>query len=325
MLESTIFAYGSGRSGTTLLAKLIDASRSVLYRHEPDKTFATNTIPFLPEPSQYDEFRDRARAYLEQLTIQRDPQVSGKRPIFEKDFRTPLGTHVLKILYPIAAMARKAHVRVPVPDLVISHDYRYLIKSVSSICRVPMFARAVPGMKFLHIVRHPGAVVASRMEGIEKHLMKREVYIDSLARMSNARKFSISYEDICEASFEEQTAYTWMIENDKSESELHSHSNYLLISYEDLCLNMRERVSDIFQFIGIKLDDQIDDFITSMHGVASESDYFSVFRNPLGNIDKWEASLDATATDRINAIIQQSNVGRFVISNYEIARKKLHS
>jgi len=82
---------GVGRSGTSFLGKLLDASREVLYRHEPDISILTRSIPFTPSADDIGNFDREARAYFAQLTHRSDERVSGSRPVFHKAFRTGLG------------------------------------------------------------------------------------------------------------------------------------------------------------------------------------------------------------------------------------------
>lgn len=322
-MDRTVFAYGSGRSGTTLLAKLIDASRSVIYRHEPDKTSPNSDIPFLPEAEQYQQYADASRRYLRQLRNDRSAFVNGKKPWFEKEFRKPSGMLLRQFLIPVATLVEKAGLNLPIPDLAKSNNYTTLIKSVNSLGRVPMFAQAMPEMKFIHIVRHPGAIIASQLRGIEQNKMGKELFINSVSNMSNAKSFAIDTESISKASFEEQSAYIWMVQNDKSYRELSGNPNYMLISYEDLCVNMAERVDALCQFMDIPFDTQMQQFIAMLSRTDGESGYFSVMKNPLDNIDKWETRVDSDAADKISGIIGQSEIGRFVMEKYQAAKQSI--
>ncbi len=321
-LERTVFAYGSGRSGTTLLAKLLDASPQTLYRHEPDKIRKRPGLPFLPEPEDYERFSAEARDYLAQLTQAASPSVSGKRPFFPKDFRSAGAARLQSLLMAPLSAAERAGLQLPVPDFARGEDFRYLIKSVTSVCRVPMFAKASPGTKFIHIVRHPGAVLASLLRGIEQQLMSRDDFIEEIAGMSNARAFDLPTDRLDQLSFEEKTVYTWMVQNDKSERELGGSPQYLLISYEDLCLNTAERVREMCAFIGVEFAPQMSEFIDAMNG-SSDGGYFSVAKNPLGSIARWEEQLSPETAARITQIVEQSPVGRFVLEKYAAVLEQL--
>lgn len=323
MLDTAIFVYGSGRSGTTLLAKLIDSSPIVLYRHEPDKTLPNTDIPFLPEPEDYQNYSEEARRYLEELTRERAGVVSGKGPIFDKSYRNHGSSKIFKLMLMVSTMAGKVSLRIQVPDLTNGQRYRYLIKSVNSVSRVPLFSMAAPGMKFVHILRHPVAVAASARKGQQQGKMKGGTFLNSVSKMSNARLLPISPKSLTSASFEEQFAYSWMVQNDKSQREMQGKLNYLMVSYEDLCFNMSERMANICDFLDLEFDAQMRGFISEMITSHTDTGYFSVIKNPLLSIDKWELSVDPAVVDKVVAMISHSEVGRFVLDRYSAVTEKL--
>lgn len=323
MLANPIFAFGSGRSGTTLLAKLLDSSTRVLYRHEPDKVQPLNSLPYLPEPAEYAQHLDSSRRYVEALAEQRAPFCNTKAPIFDKAFRSAFKTRILRTLAPAYMGLEKAHLPVKVPDLLSGNDFRVLIKSVNSTGRVPMFAQAIPDMKFIHIVRHPGAVLASLLNGIENNKMRRFDFVDSVAKMSIAANYPFSIEYLSNASFEEKSVYVWMLQNDKVYMEMKDGANYHLVSYEDLCVNMADRVQEMCDFLGLEFDQQMRDFIRMISGVNQESGYFSVIKNPTSSIAKWEDRLDAEVTEKITAIARSSEVGRYSLDRYQAAVERM--
>lgn len=323
MAERRVFVFGSGRSGTTLLAKLIDSSPNVLYRHEPDKIRPSNQIPFLPEPAEYSKHRGAASDYLRQLFQERLPFVVGKRPLFSKAYRSPWQSQLHAFLLGFLGLAEKARLAMPVPDLTNDVGHLQVVKSVNSVCRVPLFSEAAPGIKFIHIVRHPGAVVASVLKGIEQGVMGREDYSEAVSRLSHARQLPVALEYLKTAGFAERTAYAWMVQNDKTFSEMQDKDNYMVVSYEDLCVNMTDRLSEICEFIGIELDPQMTRFIGGMNGADTSNEYFSVVRNPVAGIKKWEGAIDRETADSIASLITQSRIGRLVLDRYQTATASL--
>ncbi len=85
-----VFIIGGARSGTTILAKLLDSHPDVLYRHEPDSILVNTEIPFLPRREELETYLAPARHYLDALRHVRATKVSGQRPVFDKTYRSSL-------------------------------------------------------------------------------------------------------------------------------------------------------------------------------------------------------------------------------------------
>ena len=89
MQKKTIIL-GSPRSGTTLIAKLIDSHPEVLYRHEPDVVNKNNVIPFHPDKRNVDEYTDNVRQYINTLIHAKDLRTAFKLPLFKKKYRNEI-------------------------------------------------------------------------------------------------------------------------------------------------------------------------------------------------------------------------------------------
>ncbi|MBF0333326.1 MAG: sulfotransferase, partial [Alphaproteobacteria bacterium] len=136
-----ILVMGSGRSGTTLVGKLLDSHPDVLYRHEPDSVLVDPDIPFLPSAGQRALHVAAARLYLAALTRVRAPKVAARPPVFAKSWRRPAAALAHR------AMARAAPLlaplkALPVADLIdpaLRDTVVPAIKSVNSLCRTRLF------------------------------------------------------------------------------------------------------------------------------------------------------------------------------------------
>ena len=320
MSDNRVFVFGSGRSGTTLLAKLIDSSPDVLYLHEPDKLRPHEQIPYLPEPDTYADYLKAATEYVDKIYRERLPFVLGKRPQFPKSYRTPLQQGLFTSALAVLGLAEKARLSIGVPDSVAGTPDTVLLKSVTSICRVPLFDRAHGGTKFIHIVRHPGAVAASVARGVKQGVMPTGDYVDTVSRLSNAQRLPVDLEKLSKAGPVERSAYVWMVQNDKTFGEMKGSDNYLVVSYEDLCVNMKERLAEICEFIGIDLDSQMTEFVDAMDGADVNASYFSVMRNPKSQISNWESEVGENATSAVSELISNSEIGRLVLERYQAAK-----
>ena len=205
---NVVMIVGSGRSGTSFLAKLLDSSPRVLYRHEPDATVFSEKVPHLPIPAEeYEDYFDDARHYMSRLICQRDPKTSGSRPIFPKTYRSSMGNYAFPLFLYLAKIASKVRIKMNIPDLLRNdHKPIYLIKSVNSIGRAPLFLSSMPEIKYLHIVRHPCGVISSLLDGIKIKKMGKSEYIDQIFKSREVEIYPFSHEKISSLSYEEKQA-----------------------------------------------------------------------------------------------------------------------
>jgi hypothetical protein len=117
--------------------------------------------------------------------------------------------------------------------------------------QAPLFQRVDPNMKFIHIVRHPGAVVASMLRGVDSGLMKKADYVDSVLRLSVSDRLGFDGQALAHESYE-KWSFVWMAQNEKAFEEMRDSASYLLISYEALCLDMSRILGDICEFLELE-------------------------------------------------------------------------
>jgi hypothetical protein len=224
------------------------------------------------------------------------------------------------------ALAAKALAKLPgaerhlrVPDLVEPgrEDVVTVMKSVNSLNRACLFLAAAQDLRVVHIVRHPCGVVASQMRGRDQQLMNTEVFIDSLYRMEGVESYGIAREDLERRRLEEQLAFQWMVTNDRVIAESEMHARYRLVRYEDLCLEPRAVMHDLFDFAQLDWNQQTDTFIEQLEGHDSaQAAYFSVLRAPAKAVFKWREELDPAVVAAIRRITGQSTAGALYDADY---------
>ena len=310
-----IFIVGSGRSGTTFLAKLIDSHPLILYRHEPDSILANGELPFLPEPNDIDAYSAAARSYASDLTKVRGAKSAGHRPIFSKTYRGSFSEKALAAnVYAAKLVGRVPFIKEPIVlDWVRPKnraDITYLIKSVNSVWRGNLYLNAIPNTRLLHIVRHPCAVIASAIRGIDKGLMPEKVFLKSLTGKASSKPFGMSLEALSKLPYESQLAYQWMINNQLLSDWCSDNSKYRLVRYEELCQNIDSYVASVFKFLGLDESQQTREFVKRLNSQSGKGkSYFDVIRSPISSIDKWQAQLSDEQVDNIKNIVVKSELG----------------
>lgn len=315
----SVLIAGSGRSGTTFLAKLLDSHPDVLYRHEPDSVLVDKSIPFLPRREEVPAFADPARIYLEALLHVRASKSVGQRPIFEKSYRSSLQKKLfLASLYLVKAVEKACGSGLSgplnVPDFIDekrAESIVPLIKTVDSPWRTLLFSEAMPQLRVLHIMRHPCAVINSCLRGIEKNLMSAAVYLRQPFETGMVENYPFTLEELEASSYEEKAAFSWMVCNQRIYDDLHGRESYRAVIYEDLCLALEPSTRGILRFAGLSWNEQTQHFISELE--ASEEDqagYFNVVRSPASALDKWRDQLSTEQVGRIERVISHSKIGR---------------
>jgi hypothetical protein len=310
-----VLILGSGRSGTTLLAKMIDSSPDVFYRHEPDATNRNSEIPYLPARQDLDKYIEMASKYLLDLLHQRDPKTCGSQPMFKKSFRGCFGNTAHKSAAMLSKFLSKAKLSIDTPDFTrVGATPIYLIKSVNSLCRAELFLRSNTNLRILHIVRHPSAVRASQLRGIAEGVMKEEIYINPLFDAEMTDSFPFTRDEVMKKTLAQQGAYTWMAQNEFVHKSIGEDERYKLVCYEELCMNFNEQAKSIFEFLNIPWSAQTNEYVSQLLNIESGNDsYFSTHKNLTGSLYTWRNRLPEEDIASIEEMIKLSNIGAKVL------------
>jgi len=299
---------GTGRSGTTWVAKLFDSHPDVFYLHEPDSIRRNHDLPFTPDRADIPGLTTAAATYLETLKTVRTPKATAHQPQFPKSYRSGLRATFRQQL----TLAAKGATRFPgisdtmiaLPDLFdrCKTPSLLVIKSVNSLCRTSLFAAADPAAKFLHVIRHPAAVIASRLRARNVGIDMTESYLPALFALPEAQLYPFTHDDMATRPLAAQLAYSWMIQNDKAAIDADDEDRIRTVIYEKLCTDVAGGLQPLFAFAGLDWTGEVTAFVERLESAkTSQVGYFDILRPPTASLYKWRTEL---SSDDISAIAE---------------------
>ncbi|MDX1580224.1 MAG: sulfotransferase [Alphaproteobacteria bacterium] len=319
-LPTRLMILGMARSGTTWLASLFDAHPDVLYRHEPDVVDNGKAeLPFVPAPDadlDDPELLAGARTYLERLSRNSSLKAVGSvrlkgsktyRPAGLSAFRTGL----IYALKGVETVSRSQSIRAwPVPELISpAHAEQVfpVIKSVDSLLRVGIFARAAPECRFLTILRHPCGQLASTLRGREKGILGGPWRAEDLIRQGHGEALGFSEADVRTATDTELGAMAWALFTDFALRTLEGQSNSRIIAYEALAEDPLAETRSLYDWAGLSWHKQTEALIQeSLARSGDASGYFALVRDPKAAAYKWKEQLSGEQISSIKQIAATS-------------------
>ena len=312
---------GSPRSGTTWVGKTFDSHPDTLYRHEPDSVRRASDMPLIVETGEYDRYAEAARVYLDATLRRRDPKTSGRLPVFPKRYYGPLRFGLRKYAVLGSKLGQRAGLSFDIPDLVPAGGDRVTTvwKSIESVGRAGLYAHVYPGMRVVHIVRHPCGHVASTLRG-----EKLGKFDASAPAAEDRRLFEFLLQTevmrgrgLDWARLEKQTAaqrltWRWLAFNEQLMLAGERNPGITSVAYEAICEEPEARFRELFGFCGLDWDEQTERFLQTSTG-RDDGAYYSVTKDPLRAANRWRQELDTEVVEQILEIVKDSRVGRLFI------------
>ena len=148
----------------------------------------------------------------------------------------------------------------------------------------------------------------------EKLGFSTDSFVDTMVKSPYCLKKNITAEYMKGLRIEEQMALGWLASNQFAMDSLNGDPRYLPFSYDELCQQPSLSVANLMAWNGLGFYPEIQRFVEqSTSPVRSSSRYFSVQRDPKVACAAWKSELDASQIARITRIVEESQVGQFVL------------
>jgi hypothetical protein len=153
--------------------------------------------------------------------------------------------------------------------------------------------------------------VNSRLRGIQSKLLGATTYLRPPFEAGMAEGFPFSLEELEASSYEEKTAFLWMVCNQTIHDDMAEREGYFMVFYDELCRDLAPTTRRLFDFAGLSWNAQTERFIRDLESRApGEAGYFNVLRAPLTAVDKWRQQLTSEQIGKIERVVSHSEIGR---------------
>jgi hypothetical protein len=307
-----ILLLGSPRSGTTWLAKILDTSPEVLYLHEPLKLWRPPSWSPPTPQTNCGDVQTGELTFLHGMLSKIDP-AWFKPPFFPKQFlsATPRAMSffwgVQRLLGSCVPLTRRCFTPLPgVPfDLLVKEvDWRSGLQTLTDELR--------PN-HLIVLVRHPCAVVSSRLKGLRLGVMEshRSAWIESYADRCKALGFAP--DRVAAMEMYEFFAVRWLVSTTEQLEIARTHAHATTVVYEELCRAPVHTAKLLFSALNWKPTSVTEHFIrcstspkswwTSWYKAMREKKaFYAIHNDPMAASASWRKHLTPTEQRRVLAI-----------------------
>ncbi|MGH7029212.1 MAG: sulfotransferase [Stellaceae bacterium] len=313
---------GSARSGTSWLAKAFDSHPDVIYRHEPDLVFPGEGPPRASNAEDFDRFAQEAAAFFQKMASARTLRSVGSLPVFRKSYHSG-SQHLLRLsiigaLRAIgkSGLAGRNGVRnIKIPDFVDLASPRVrmmVIKSIDFVDRAGLFARAVPDLRVILLVRDPRSVVASRLRGFRAGKFATDQPWEGLVQLAPAKRRGLTIEQFRGLPRAVQSAWDWLTENETAIESIARCGNVRIVRFREMVDAPEPTVRQLFDFAGLSWAAQTGKFLYASRSDNNRGRYYGVYREKdyKRRADRWEDVISPQEAQQICDLIKDSPAGQ---------------
>ena len=246
------------------------------------------------------------------LPAMNSSRVAATLPIFPKNYLSSwcLWLQRIAIFANRAAEAIGRESRLPAVKSGAHPGQLHVVwKSVESIGRLGVIARAIPDCRGIMILRHPCAYVASLIRGETQGQFTQsdarcedyEIFAWLLAA-NRHNSYAPSLDALKKLQPVERMAWRWVLTNAKALADISDMENCRYVRYEAVCADPFALTWELFHFAGLSWHLQVAAFIKQSTMRHSDR-YYSVFKDPAVAASKWQKELPAEIIERIMKIV----------------------
>ncbi|MBK5920186.1 hypothetical protein CCR80_03920 [Rhodothalassium salexigens] len=310
--------FGSPRSGTTWLGKILDAHPDVHYVHEPEIGRGCG-LPQFPAVDDADHRRIAERD-LALWTATRDLRSLGTRPVMRKrgESAAAYGLRVAEI-YAGKALERlsyPASQRLPILRGTGRHPRVRVIKTVNMLGRAPTLAAVAPSLRGLHLLRHPCGHIASVLRGMARYGERDALANSALVNSPLGRRAGLTPVDLKDFSAEESLAWKWAAFNEVAWDALPPDEGHLRLRYEQVVADPLPAARAVCDRLGLDWVDEVERFILRSRSdgasaAQTQPSHYSLKRDPETATNRWRSELSDAQVKTIADICCKTEAGRW--------------
>ncbi|MBF0468371.1 MAG: sulfotransferase [Desulfamplus sp.] len=318
--KELILVCGFSRSGTTWLAKILDALPNVLFVSEPDKRIYSD-LKF-GKVSHCSNLEDNKNEYiLYKKALQEVVDMVHCNlmtfPFFKKQYcNVPYTLYwIFAAIYKFFSSRLCLNLRLP-PFLFKKNEKVNVVwKSVNQSSNLSCLKNAFHSIKIVYIVRNPYATITSMFQ--HKKMAMDGEDLRRIAERQNSiffQKNPINKSDILSMSDIQKRSLLWRIECESAYWESHTNPSIHMVLYEDLVRNPWDVVKNICSFLSCPFSPEIQKFLKQSTGEIKpplisrilSTGYFGVYRKQNVDVTKWKKKLSREYYNQINEIVKDS-------------------
>jgi hypothetical protein len=305
--------FGSARSGTSWLAKILETAAHVLYLHEPLRKLPPGT----PLPHFAGDVNEPGAGPVDRaamlLRLAEMHQSFSRPPFFPKTFqRTP--TWVLFLAWILSnSRSKQRSIFKWLSRPAAGKPFDLLIKEVDWQSGCETIVQSLHPDNILFIVRHPCGVVCSRLAGVNLGVIPGHDRVAWLMR-NRARVEAAGYTEAQVMAMSPWAFYAldWLLQNLGYQEIARTRPGCRTVVFESLCQDPCGEARELFDFLGWQHTRVTDRFIKSsgqgllrrtMYKWLSKTRwYYDLHRDPEQAAGNWQQLLTKDQVAEIIAI-----------------------